>query len=126
MKKTDKGVHIVMEYEKRNKRRPTDVSRSRDIRGFDILSFDKDDKIRTIEVKTTSKKSAIPDAYRSEFTPSLQLIATHLYVVTDIDGDPKLHILKRKDIKNSELRVLEHVRFPSKLQKKLKDFRVEL
>ena len=116
-----KAVKFVLDYEKERGWKPIDVSRNRSIIGYDILSMH-GDELRTIEVKGTRKEYAIPDAAETEFTRNLTLIATHLYIVGNMDNQNAkriLYIIPRNDIKREHLAIKQTIHFRSALQKQL-------
>jgi len=120
----EKAVDFVLDFEKkRTGCDPIDVSRKRSIIGYDVLSMDKNSKIdRTIEVKGTRKGYAIPDAAETEFTRNLTLIATHLYVIGNLDNpnsNPILYIIPRKDMKKEYLSIKRTIHFSTTFQKLL-------
>jgi hypothetical protein len=86
----EKGISYVLEYETKKGREPLDLSRKREVGGFDILSKGSDNKPLKIEVKSSFGKG-IPYTYESEFTSDQRFVATHLCVVC---FDKKLRILK--------------------------------
>lgn len=120
------GVSFVLDYEKKEGRSPTDVSKKRKFVGFDIMSVSpKEEDHRTIEVKTT-KGIGIPDAFGNEFTRELRFVATHLYVVCIAkEGETvnSLHIIPKKEIDkyNKNHKISQHIRFASQLTTRLKN-----
>ena len=103
------------------------MSRSKVFRGFDLVSMNKKGEVvRTIEVKGTSKKQAIPDAVDTEFTPNLRPIASHLYVVGKVESNrPILYVIPREAIKREHLDVIRRIRFKGNfLSKELPKYRV--
>ncbi len=119
----EQAVRIVLEYEKKRGWEPTDVSHNRSVIGYDVLSRNRNE-LRTIEVKGTRKEYGIPDAAETEFTRNMTLIATHLYVVGNLDNSklkPILYVIPRKDIKKQYLKIKQTVHFSSAFQKQLPD-----
>jgi len=117
----EKAVKLVLDYEKKRGWNPIDVSRNRSIIGYDVFSTH-GNEIRTIEVKGTRKESAIPDATDTEFTRNLTLIATHLYIVGNLEKpneNPILYIIPRKDVKRKYLTIKRTIHFSSTFQKQL-------
>jgi hypothetical protein len=123
-----KGIDVVMKYEKKQKRFPIDVHNDKNYAGMDLLSIDlkKEQKPRLIEVKASNRPSSIPDAYISEFTAKLKLRATHLYVVNFVNGKPILAIFPKKEVDKYKHTVFEHVRFSNTLKTNIEKFRVKL
>jgi len=123
-----KGIDVVIKYEKKQKRFPIDVHSDKNYAGMDILSIDlkKEQNPRLIEVKASNRPKSIPDAYISEFTAKLKLRATHLYVVNFVDGEPKLAIFSKKVVDKYEHKVFEHVRCNNKLSTNIENYRVKL
>lgn len=87
------GMRVAMEYEKKNERKPKDVSRQN--LGFDIKSRKKKNgEIRYIEVKARAKTGSLV------LTPNEWLMAERLsneywlYVVENAATKPKLHIIQ--------------------------------
>ena len=60
--------------------------------GYDLLAI-RDREFRFIEVKGTEKEFSIPDMIETEFTRKLTLIATHLYIVGNLNNPRKTPIL---------------------------------
>jgi hypothetical protein len=117
----ERAVKFVLEFEKKRGWKPTDVSRKRSSIGYDILSTHANE-IRAIEVKGTRKEYAIPDAAETEFTRNLTLVATHLYIIGNMDNPnakPVLYIIPRKDIKREHLTIKQTIHFRSTFQKQL-------
>ena len=123
-----KGIDVVIKYEKKQKRFPVDVHKNKEYAGMDIISIDvkMGQNPRLIEVKASNSASNIPDAYISEFTANLKLRATHLYVVNFVDGKPKLAIFPKKEVDKYKHKVFEHVRFNNTLKTNIKNYRVKL
>ena len=88
-----KAVSIVLDYETKEGRKPTDVSK--DKCGYDVKSGD-----RFIEVKGTKDKRAgwfwITDTIVR--TLGKNLANYYLYIVYNINNTPKLKILEPDDI----------------------------
>jgi len=114
-----KAIKIVLEYEKSQRREPENVSHEHLFRGFDIISRKKGKIERLIEVKGSTKKQFMPDAYESEFGRSLKLVASHLYLVGNINKEPILYIIPRAKIKKEYLIEKLTFRFSSKFQTKV-------
>jgi len=108
----EKAVSLVMEYERKRGWNPRNVSRNRDFIGYDIISIGPENENRLIEVKETNNRYGIPDMTETEFTRKLTMIATHLYIVGNIDKEPLLYIIPRKDLKPEHLtmKVSYHVK----------------
>lgn len=116
----NRAIEFVLEYEKSKSREPEDVSRGRLFHGFDIISRNNTGEIvRLIEVKGSTKKQSIPDAYETEFSRDLKLIATHLYLVGSIEKEPILYIIPREKIKKEHLKPKLGFRFSSTFQTKI-------
>lgn len=91
------------------------------------MSIDTDgEDHRTIEVKGTSKKRRIPDAFETEFTRKLKFVATHLYLVRfDDEGKRgKIHILPKKEIDkySDQHREVSHIKFSNELQNDIGEY----
>jgi hypothetical protein len=123
MKLQDKGIKTVMDYERKQKRKPVNVSTKNEFVGFDVISISHDGKHRTIEVKTTQREKSIPDGFENEFTRSLKLVATHLYVVYfDKANKSHLYIVPKKEVDKCKHREHRTIRFNSTLQNQIKKF----
>jgi hypothetical protein len=123
-----KGIDVVMKYERKQKRFPLDVHKDKNYVGMDIISVDikKKQNPRLIEVKSSNDPKSIPDAFITEVTENLKLRATHLYVVNFVNGKPKLAIIPKNEVDKHKHSVFPHVRFSSSLKTHIDDFRVEL
>lgn len=123
-----KGLNVVMEYEKKQDRYPIDVHSDLNYAGMDIISIDikKKQNPRLIEVKASNRPRSIPDAFISEFTANLKLRATHLYVVNFIDSKPSLAIIPKKEVDKYKHTIFPHVRFNNTLKTNIKEYRVKL
>jgi Holliday junction resolvase-like predicted endonuclease len=60
--------------------------------GYDLMAMRKKE-FQFVEVKGTEKEFAIPDMVETEFTRKLTMIATHLYVVGNLNSSKKKPIL---------------------------------
>jgi hypothetical protein len=69
---------------------------ARNARGVDVLIYSQDaKKTRTIQVKTLSKRSAVP------LGPKLEnLIGDFMVVCVNVAGEPKCYVLKPKEVRN--------------------------
>jgi hypothetical protein len=107
-----KAVSLVLKYEITRGWNPKDVSGNRTFIGYDIVSLGPGGETRLIEVKGTRNKHGIPDMTETEFTRNLTLIATHLYIVGNINSEPLLYIIPRKELKPEYLtmKVSYHVK----------------
>ncbi len=116
-----KAVSQVLKYEITRGWNPKDVSGNRTFIGYDIVSLGPEGETRLIEVKGTRKKHGIPDMTETEFTRNLTMIATHLYIVGNINSEPLLYIIPRKDLKPEYLRTKISYNVKSGFQKLLPD-----
>lgn len=123
-----KGINVVLKYEKKEKRFPLDVHNDKNYAGMDVISIDikKEQKPRLIEVKSSNGPKSIPDAFITEFTENLKFRPTHLYVVNFVNGKPKLAIIPKKEVDKYTHTVFPHVRFNNTLKTNIENYRVKL
>ncbi len=86
-----KAIKLVIEYERRQGRNPKDVSNR--YLGFDIKSDD-----RLIEVKQRDIRRGFVFLTENEFLTFMRNKNAYLYVVYDIDKEPKLKIIDRDTV----------------------------
>lgn len=86
------GMNVAMEYEKKSGRQPEDVS-SKNL-GYDIISIDKEEKYRYIEVKARAKEGKIA-LTRNEWLMAQRLKDEYyLYIVINAITSPELYIIQ--------------------------------
>ena len=86
------GMQIALEYEKKQGRKPKDVS-SENL-GFDIRSVDKEGNIRYIEVKTRAKVGKIALTQNEWFKAQRFGNDYYLYVIFNATTSPQLFIIQ--------------------------------
>ena len=86
------GMQIAIEYEKKQGRKPKDVS-SENL-GFDIRSVDKEGNIRYIEVKTRAKVGKIALTQNEWFKAQRFGNDYYLYVIFNATTSPQLFIIQ--------------------------------
>lgn len=132
-----KAVSYVIWYEHGQNRECVDMQTKSGFKGFDVLSFSKEEgdkkEVRAIEVKGTTSKDRIPDLFETEVSRSGKLIATHLYLVVFGNGkkdDPtKLFIIPANAFKSEDFYETRHYRVKSNFytrHDKLKGFEVQI
>lgn len=87
--------------------------------GYDLVAMRKKE-FQFVEVKGTKKEFAIPDMVETEFTRKLTMIATHLYVVGNLNSPKKkpiLYVIPREAFKRNNFATKRIVHFKRKFDK---------
>ena len=102
------GMEVAMEYERRNRREPEDVSREN--LGFDIRSRGQNET-RYIEVKARAKEGEVALTPNEWFKAKRFKEQYYLYVVTNAATAPVLHIIRNPAENLKPQEKVEIVRF---------------
>lgn len=103
------GMRIAMEYERKNRRTPEDVSLQN--LGYDIRSFDENENYRYIEVKARAREGAVV------LTPNEWLMAQRLkgeywlYVIVNAITNPELYLVQNPAAEFKPDEVVDIVRY---------------
>lgn len=84
--------------------------------GYDLVAMRRKE-FQFVEVKGTKKEFAIPDMVETEFTRKLTMIATHLYVVGNLNNPKKkpiLFVIPREAFKRNNFATKRMVHFKKK------------
>ena len=123
MQKSKNRKALDIRY-KKNKDKIRKLQPNLELKGFDLFSYSKNNKFRTIEVKGTAntddkgKPKGIPDPSHNEFVGSknnLKLKADFIYLVHfKTNGKEDLYIIPRKDIKSRHVKQVPHFKISPK------------
>lgn len=113
------AVQVVIEYLKKKYPNCTieDVStgkKSRAHKGYDIV-IHYERKLLKIEVKGSTKKRGIPDAFQTEFDQNRKLIADFLYIVRFDGSAHEIYALSKEVIDSYSHNIVYHIKLSSSL-----------